>query len=70
MDSWHGKQESCGTTHCLAGWAITLHPRGKEIEDVVGPAAAGALIWTAAGHPDAESFFYSTNEDAFAWLKA
>ena len=63
MSTWH----SCETTHCLAGWATTLHPQGKLIESLVGPNAAGALIFNACcGEiPD----FYATNEDAMEWLK-
>lgn len=31
MHTWHG--EGCGTTHCIAGWAVTLWPpRGPLAE--------------------------------------
>lgn len=60
MGTWH----ACATTHCRAGWAITLAgKKGLELEDRVGPAVAGALIYavsTGRKVPD----FYATNEDA------
>jgi hypothetical protein len=41
MASWH----QCQTTHCRAGWAITLHPMGSEMERAFGPWMAGAAIY-------------------------
>lgn len=61
MGSWH----ACATTHCRAGWAITLAGEaGKALEQRVGPPAAGSLIYLASvGYvPN----FYATNEDAMA----
>lgn len=40
MDSYH-----CGTTHCRAGWAITMHPLGHDLEKVFGSWLAGAVIY-------------------------
>ena len=50
MVDWHS---DCGTTHCRAGWAITLAgPEGAALEAALGPDAAGALIHAASGsHP-------------------
>jgi uncharacterized protein YjbI with pentapeptide repeats len=42
MSSWH----TCKTTHCRAGWAITLAGEaGAALENELGPATAGALIY-------------------------
>ena len=59
MGTWH----TCETTHCRAGWAITLAGKeGAELEDRLGPAVAGALIYQASTgrNPD----FYASTEDA------
>lgn len=61
MRMWH----TCATTHCRAGWAITLAGQeGKILEAEVGPNAAGALIYFASvGYiPD----FYADDESARA----
>ena len=64
MRKWH----TCDTTHCLAGWAVTLHPEGKKLESEIGTSAAAALIFNAAcGEvPD----FHSSDSDAMEWLKS
>jgi hypothetical protein len=59
MDYWHdnddwrertcAEEAVCGTTHCLAGWAV--HLAGKEgyaIEKAFGWRAAGAAIYRAS----------------------
>ena len=63
MSTWH----SCETTHCLAGWATTLHPQGKSLDAALGTNAAGAILFNACEGevPD----FYSDNEEAIKWLK-
>lgn len=64
MRSWH----VCETTHCRAGWAITLAGEaGKLLESRIGTASAGALIYLAsAGYmPN----FYATNDEAMADLR-
>jgi len=70
MGSWHG-EASCGTAHCRAGWAITLAGEaGKKLEQEVGSACAGSLIY-AASRPDKPiPNFYDTTENALADLKA
>jgi hypothetical protein len=69
MESWH-RDGPCGTTHCRAGWAIQLAGyAGYMLEDWVGPAVAGALIYAASGsHPVPD--FSATDEDALADLRA
>lgn len=65
MQAWH----TCGTTHCVAGWAVTLAGEaGAKMEADLGPAAAGALIFAASGEPVIPNF-YGTNADALADLR-
>jgi len=63
MATWH----TCDTVHCIAGWAIVLHPKGKELESRIGTSAAAALIlWKCESEiPD----FNSSNEEAMEWLR-
>jgi len=45
MATWH----QCETTHCRAGWAITLAGEaGQELEAKYGPQRAGAMIYRAS----------------------
>lgn len=45
MSDWH----TCATTHCRAGWAITLAGEaGRTLESERGPRAAGAAIYRAS----------------------
>jgi hypothetical protein len=61
MTSWH-----CGTTHCRAGWAITLAGEaGSKLEEAVGSAAAGRYIYEASTGRPAPNF-YATTKDALA----
>ena len=64
MGTWH----SCATTHCRAGWAITLHPMGADLEAVFGPRMAGAAIYlrSTGAVPD----FYASTGDALASIRA
>ena len=67
MGDWH----TCETTHCRAGWVVTLAgDAGKAMEYCMGPAAAAALIYLASD-PKLEKIpdFYATNEDALADMK-
>ena len=46
MSAWHSE---CGTTHCRAGWVLTLAGKeGAELEKALGPNAAAALIYCAS----------------------
>jgi uncharacterized protein YjbI with pentapeptide repeats len=61
MYAWH----TCETTHCRAGWAVTLAGEaGRTLEAKIGTAAAGALIYyrSTGRIPD----FYASDEDALA----
>ena len=59
MARWH----TCETSHCRAGWAIHLAgDAGYALEKRLGPSAAGALIYAAAGsHPVPE---WTVTDDA------
>lgn len=66
MDAWH----TCQTTHCRAGWAITLAgDAGKVLEHFVGPNTAGALIYSASRPGKPAPDFYASDEDAMADLR-
>ena len=59
MGSWH----SCETTHCRAGWAITLGGEaGAALERQYGPERAGAMIYTAS--TGRVPHFYATDANA------
>jgi uncharacterized protein YjbI with pentapeptide repeats len=65
MKTWH----TCETTHCRAGWAITLAGEaGADLEKRVGSQLAGLLIYRASTGrvPD----FFATNEAALADIRA
>ncbi len=67
MESWH----SCGTTHCRAGWVVTLAGEGgKALEWALGTPAAAAIIYQASD-PELERIpdFYCDNETALADMK-
>ena len=67
MSAWH----TCATTHCRAGWAITLAgDAGKALENTYGPATAGALLYAAA-YPDRPvPNFYASTDAALADIRA
>ena len=65
MGHWHN---ACGTTHCLAGWAVHLAGEaGHELESKVGTANAGIAIFLRS-HGSVPNF-YSDNDEALAWLQ-
>jgi Pentapeptide repeats (8 copies) len=67
MSSWH----KCKTTHCRAGWAITLAGEaGAKLEAEYGSAGAGALIYAASYPEQRIPIFYASDEDALADIKA
>ena len=69
MNSWHQKT-ACGTTHCRAGWAITLAgPAGATLEAIYGASVAGAFIYAASDPERKIPDFYATNEDALADMR-
>jgi uncharacterized protein YjbI with pentapeptide repeats len=63
MNLWHS---NCGTTHCLAGWAIhQAGPIGATLEALHGAHLAGLLL---LGH-DAAARFYQSNDEVLQWLR-
>ncbi len=67
MGSWH----VCETTHCRAGWVVTLAGEaGKAMEWCLGTPAAAAIIYLASD-PKIEKMpnFYADNETAMADMK-
>ena len=66
MQEWH----TCETTHCRAGWAIMLAgSAGDELEQRVGPCAAGALIYAASRPRQRVPDFFASTDDALADLR-
>jgi hypothetical protein len=67
MSTWH----TCATTHCRAGWAITLAGEaGKALEQKYDSETAGALIYAASRPGVPIPDFFASNEDAMASIKA
>ena len=67
MGSWH----TCETTHCRAGWVVTLAGEaGAAMEYCLGTPAAAALIYVKSD-PKLEKIpdFYADNETALADMK-
>ena len=66
MSTWH-----CGTTHCRAGWVVTLAGEaGADLERRIGTSAAAALIYLKSD-PALERIpdFYCDNKTALADMK-
>ena len=67
MGDWH----KCATTHCRAGWVVTLAGEaGARLESEIGTPAAATMIYLASD-PKIDRFpnFYATNADALADMK-
>ncbi len=66
MNQWHG----CETTHCRAGWVVTLAgEKGKALEDKVGTPRAASLIYRASDPGCRVPHWYATDERAMADIK-
>lgn len=68
MKNWH----TCDTTHCRAGWVVTLAGEaGKALEDKYGTPKAASLIY-AKSDPNIGKMpnFYCYNETALDDMKA
>ncbi len=64
MESWHS---DCGTSHCIAGWAIRLAgEEGARLAALNDPEIAGYILLG----PEAHGYFYSKKEHAIAWLQS
>jgi uncharacterized protein YjbI with pentapeptide repeats len=67
MSTWH----KCETTHCRAGWVVTLAGAGgKALEWAIGTPAAAAIIYMKSD-PKLKKIpnFYASNADALADMK-
>lgn len=65
QQTWH----TCKTTHCRAGWAIIVAgEQGALLEKRLGPPAAAAALYTAAGLPIPD-FYNMNNEEVLAQIK-
>jgi uncharacterized protein YjbI with pentapeptide repeats len=64
MRSWH----ACQTTHCRAGWVVTLAgSAGAALEDKLGTEPAATLIYLASDpHIKSIPDFHASDEDAMA----
>jgi hypothetical protein len=62
MSYWH----KCETAHCIAGWAVALHPHGKELEENHDTETAG---WLLLGD-EARSHFYENDDQARSYLRS
>ena len=66
MDVWH----LCETTHCRAGWVVTLAgDAGRELEEKTCPLFAAQQIYKASGYKISPARFFDSNEDALADMK-
>jgi len=64
MSVWH----ACNTTHCRAGWAITLAGKaGEELEYRFGPEDAGRRIYLAS--TGRAPHFFASNYAALADIR-
>ena len=65
MGAWH-----CGTTHCRAGWVVTLAGEaGKALEEATSTPFAAMQIYRASDPTWRMSDFFASNEDALADMK-
>ena len=67
MGNWH----TCSTTHCRAGWVVTLAgDAGKALETRFDPALAAWLIYKASD-PEIKHLpdWFASNESALANMK-
>jgi hypothetical protein len=63
MSTWH----TCETTHCRAGWVVTLAGEaGKKLEAFHNTELAAMLIYRESGSPINPARFYDGNKAALA----
>nr|DAH75521.1 MAG TPA: hypothetical protein [Caudoviricetes sp.] len=66
MGTWH----TCGTTHCRAGWVVTLAgEEGKKLESFFNTELAAMLIYRESGSPINPARFYDGESEALADMK-
>jgi hypothetical protein len=57
---------ACETTHCIAGWSVTNHPNGSEMEKRCGWWLAGKFLLG----DEAASHFNDSQSDGLKYLKS
>jgi hypothetical protein len=68
MGAWH----TCNTTHCRAGWVVTLAGKsGKELEQRFDTLLAAMQIYDAScpGYKINPARFFDSNEEALEDMK-
>ena len=66
MDAWH----TCETTHCRAGWAVTVAGEpGLALERAVGTPCAAALMYAAIRPEERVPDFYASDAAAMADIR-
>jgi hypothetical protein len=65
--AWHS---TCGTKHCIAGWAVQLTPQGRYIEKQLGTANAATLLLWRDGVEMPSFDGHATSEQTIGRLKA
>jgi hypothetical protein len=61
---------TCETTHCRAGWIVTLAgDAGKKLESHFNWELAAMLIYRESGSPINPARFYDSDQDAMADMK-
>lgn len=66
MSWWH----TCDTTHCRAGWTVTLAgDAGAALEKQIGTNAAAAFIYARSRPGQPVPDWYASDEDALADIR-
>jgi hypothetical protein len=66
MSAWH----TCETTHCRAGWVVTLAgEQGKKLEEFFDTELAAMLIYRESGYQINPARFYDSDADALVDIK-
>ena len=61
MGKWHGESRGCGTSHCIAGWAVHLEPGGYDLEKKVGSTHKAGNILLGV---EASKLFFLKDDEA------
>ena len=66
MSTWH----KCDTTHCRAGWVVTLAGEpGRKLESLTSTLFAAQQIYRASGYDISPVRFFDSDESAMADMK-
>ncbi len=61
MNFWHDKSKGCGTSHCIAGWAVHLKPDGYALEKKLGSTLCAGNVLLG---PIYSKLFFLSDDDA------